>query len=362
MNSSEIAWRRLANQQIGVSSRKHPGQVVGGLGAMQAQDYPGLKWSVALRLPGATEKTVEQAIDERKIVRTWLMRGTLHLAAAEEVRWMLQLFAPRIMERSAKRRREIGLDEAEIKKCESHFIRALQGNKQRTRDELSELLRGKGIPVEGPRAYHIFWRIALGGLICFGLHQGKQPTFALLEEWVPKAAALSHEEALTELAKRYFTSHGPATLKDFTWWSGLNAAEAKQGLAAVGGQLQKMQAGGMTYYFAESGKPLPDLENSACLLPGFDEYILGYNYRGDVLESKYSDKIVPGGNGMFLPTLVLGGKVAGTWKKTFKKERVEIEVNPFAKVAKSWHPAIEASARNYAAYMGISSAPIKFTY
>jgi hypothetical protein len=206
-----IAQYRLLNQRIADSQWQQPHQAVSWLGAVQAQDYLGSLSAVGARTQGATEKTIEQAIADRAIVRTWPMRGTLHFVAASDVRWMLALLTPRILARSKRRFQELELDDAVLARSEELLEKALQGGKQLQRDEIYRLLEQANISTASQRGYHILWRAAQQGHICLGPRSGKQQTFALLEEWVPTARPLAREEALVELTSRYFTSHGPAT-------------------------------------------------------------------------------------------------------------------------------------------------------
>src|SRR5207237_2162453 len=191
--------------------------------------YPGALWAVGLRTRDATEAAIEQAIAERTIVRTWPMRGTLHFVAPEDARWMLQLLTPRVVAANARRvYQQSNLDDATFARSKDLFVDALQGGKQLPRPSLYKVLEAAGISVAGQRGLFILQRLSSEGLICFAARQGKQPTFALLDEWVPISLSKTpaRDQALAELALRYFTSHGPATVQDFAWWSGLPAADA----------------------------------------------------------------------------------------------------------------------------------------
>ncbi len=348
-----IAEYRLYNQQIARPEFEKPGQVVAWLGAVQAQDYPGALWSIGLRTPGAMLSDVEQAIADRAIIRTWPMRGTLHFVAPEDVRWMLALLTPRVAANSAGRRAQLGLDETIFARSKELFARALQGGKRLERKEMLDVLERGGITTGGQRGYHILWRLAQSGLICFGPMQGKQPTFVLLDEWVPQAGELPRDEALARLAARYFTGHGPATLGDFMWWSGLTAADARAGLEMAKAQLVSEQVGGQTCWMPEN---IPASQDHATyLLPGFDEYLLGYKDRSAVLDPQYADLTHPGNNGMFSPTVVIGGRVAGTWKRTFVKGMVVITPQPFTAFSKDQEQAIAAVAERYGRFVGLSS-------
>jgi winged helix DNA-binding protein len=352
MISEDIALQRLVNQQIAQPTFAHPREVVAWLVAVQAQDYLGALWAVGLRTPGATEQTIEQALAEKTIVRTWPMRGTIHFVAAADVRWMLELLAPRVVQRSRSRRAELGLDETIIAASAEVIVSALQGGKQLARNAIYELLEQANIATRSSRGLHILGRLAHDQLLCFGARAGKQPTFALLDEWVPHAKSLPHDEALATLAQRYFTGHGPATVQDFMWWSGLTTKEAKAGLAAVAGQLGRAIFDGQDYYFAPDLPDAPLEPRDAFLLPPFDEFLVAYRDRSAALDPQYNQLIVPGGNGIFNPIIVIGGRVVGTWKRVFKQDSVVITSSPFKAFSKAQASAIMAAAERYGRFVG----------
>src|SRR5262245_36817272 len=231
MTISDIARLRLHNQRISAAAFRRPADAVAWLGAVQAQDYLGALWAVGLRLRNAVEADIEQALADRKIIRTWPMRGTLHFVAAADARWMLELLTPRIVANNSQRLiRDFNLDESAFARIKDLVARALQGGKQLARNEMYKMLEAGGVSAVGQCGRHILWRLAQDGLICFGAREGRQQTFALLDEWAPKAKRMPRDEALSEITKRYFTSRGPATLQDFMWWSGLTKADASAGL------------------------------------------------------------------------------------------------------------------------------------
>ncbi len=352
MTSSAIARQRLVSQQIARHSFETPGEVVAHLGAVQAQDYPGALWSVGLRLPekvGATEADVERALAERRIVRTWPMRGTLHFVAAADVRWMLDLLAPRVLEKSAPRRVQLELDEATLAAGARLFEKALAGGRQLTRAAMCALLDEAGISPAGQRGYHMLAYLAQTGLLCFGAAEGKQQTFTLLEEWVPNAARLPRDEALATLAQRYFTGHGPATVQDFTWWSGLTVTEARAGLAAAAGGLACEKVGGKEYWTGQGQAAAPGA--GVHLLPGFDEYMLGYTDRSAALDRAHAARVHPGGNGIFRATLVSDGRVVGVWRRTLKAKAVALALEPFAALDEAEQEAAVRAAERYGRYL-----------
>ena len=354
MTTEEIALQRLLNQQIARPAFAHPGEVVAWLGAVQAQDYLGALWAVGLRTADATEQTIEQALAERTIVRTWPMRGTIHFVAAADVRWMLELLAPRVVRRTAARRAQLGLDETTIAASAEVIAGALQGGKQLPRNAIYQLLERANIATGFSRGLHILGRLAHDRLLCFGARAGKQPTFALLDEWAPGAKSLPRDEALATLSLRYFTGHGPATVQDFMWWSGLSTAEARAGLASVAARLGCERIGGQEYYFAQ-GLPATASPPDASLLPPFDEFLVGYRDRSAALDPRCKALVVPGGNGIFNPIVVIGGRVVGTWKRAFKKDSVVLTFSPFTAFTESEADAVAAAAGRYARYVGKSA-------
>jgi hypothetical protein len=352
MTTAVIALQRLLNQQISQPVFTHPHEVVAWLGAVQAQDYLGALWAVGLRTHAATEPTIEQALAERTIVRTWPMRGTIHFVAAADVRWMLELLAPRVVQRSRGRRAQLGLDETIIAASAEVITKALQGGKQLPRNTLYHLLEQANIATGSSRGLHILGRLAHDRLLCFGARSDKQPTFALFDEWVPSAQSLPRDEALATLTLRYFTGHGPATVQDLMWWSGLTTAEVKAGLAAVLERLGHEVIDGQTYYFAQNQPTAATPPPDAFLLPPFDEFLVGYRNRSAVLDPRYNTLVVPGGNGIFNPIIVIGGCVVGTWKRVFKKERVILTFNPFTAFSEAQSQSIAAAAERYAGFVG----------
>jgi hypothetical protein len=349
----DIASRRLINQQIATPTHKKPSDLVASLGAIQAQDYLGALWAIGLRLPRTTEAHVKQAIAERTIVRTWPMRGTLHFVAATDVRWMLELLAPRTIARSAGRCRRLELNATVFVRSEKLVIKALQHGATLTRDQMYEQLERSRISTAGQRGIHILWRLAQEGIICFGAHAGKQPTFVLLDEWVPKAKRLERDEALAELARRYFTSRGPATLQDFAWWSGLKVSDARAGVEMVSSRLAQETMGGKAYWMPQNQRATPGASAEVNLLPSFDEYLLAYKDRNASLDPRDAPKIVPGEGGMFLPTVVRDGRVEGTWRRTFKKNTVVITTNFFRSPKTPKTRALADAAERYGHFLGV---------
>lgn len=350
MNGTDIATLRLNNQRIAASEFTRPADVVAWFGAIQAQDYLGALWAVGKRCQQATESSVEKAIADKTIVRTWPMRGTLHFVAAEDARWMLELLTPRVQSRLAGRMRQLELDGVVMSRCRKLIGEALQGGNQLRRDAIYKLLEADGIVTAEQRGIHILGQLAQEGLICFGARQGRQPTFTLLEEWAPDSRRLRREEALAELAKRYFTSHGPATRADFIWWSGLSTADAKTAIEFAKPYLVGEEFDGQSYWMS-SALPVSKTRSSAAhLLPSFDEYTVAYIDRTAVLNPSYNRQVNTG-NGIFSPIIVIDGQVMGSWKRTLKKDTVVITPTPFESFRKTQTQAIAKAAKGYAEFL-----------
>lgn len=352
MISTDITALRLQNQQIAGPRFTAPEEVVSWLGAVQAQEYHWAKWAIGLRLATATDTTIEQAIAAKKIIRTWPMRGTLHFIAADDVRWWLALLAPRVLARSNGRHRQLALDEAIFARAQTILADALQGGQALTRPEIMALLERHGIATDGQRGYHILWQAAQTGLICFGVMEGKQPTFVLLDEWAPPGKSLTGEAALAELARRYFRGHGPATVQDLVWWSGLTLTEARAALEMVRPELRQERMDDQTYWLAADVPAFEQTAPAAYLLAAFDEYLLGYKDRRAALDPAPAAAVAPGGNGVFMPLIVVNGRVAGIWKRAIKKETVTITLHPFAPFSPAEEEAVAHAAGRYGAFVG----------
>jgi hypothetical protein len=353
MTRSDIARLRLHNQRIAYAMLEKPVDVVAWLGAVQGQDYLGALWAVGLRMRNAVEANVERALADRTIIRTWPMRGTLHFVAAADIRWMLELLTPRVVANIRRYLlREFDLDEGAFARSKDLFARALQGGKQLTRNAMYDVLEAGGVSAS-QCGRHILTLLAQDGFICFGAREGKQQTFALLDEWAPKARRMARDESLAEIAKRYFTGHGPATLQDFVWWSGLTTADATAGLEMAKRSLVQENINGQNYWLASSMPATKDSAPTAHLLPAYDEYTVAYKDRSAALNPKYAN--LPNyGYGIFNPTIVVDGQVVGTWKRELKQDRLVITPSPFTKLKRAEAGAIAEAVDRYGKYLGAS--------
>lgn len=343
---------RLAAQRLGAERAGSPVAAVRWMLALQGQDLPGVKWSVGLRSAGATERDVEAALNAGELVRSWPMRGTLHLVAAEDLAWMLELTSPRATASVAQRRAAHGITETEIERARETAIEVLAGGRARSRSDLLGRIQDGGVSTAGQRGYHLLWYLAQTGTLVLGGADGRGQMFALLDEWVREPLRLAPDEALGELARRYFASHGPATVADLVRWSGLTVRDVRRGLDVAGAALTTIEVEGATYHLAPETLDAPAPARGVLLLPGFDEYLLGYRDRSAALAPEHSEAIVPGGNGMFKATILDDGVVVGTWTRKATTRQVVVEPAPFDPSSAVEREGLTNAAERYGRFLG----------
>ena len=351
-DARELTALRLTAQGVAAAETSDPVAVVRRMLAMQAQDLPGALWSVALRTPAATRAQVQAALDAGTIARSWPFRGTLHLVMPEDLGWMLPLAARRQATTAAKRRADLGIDDAALDRAESTARELLAPGPMR-RDALLASWAERGIDTDGQRGYHLLWNLAQSQVLVFGPADGRQPTFALFEHRIAAPRRLDRDELLAELALRYFGSHGPATVRDLAWWASITLSDARAGLEACGDRLERRTIGGVEYAMR------PGLERAApgvFALPGFDEYLLGYQDRSAALPPQHAPRVVPGGNGVFLPTIVAGGEVVGLWRRTERAGRIDVTAEPFDALTARARAGFERAMRRYGRFAGVPVA------
>lgn len=324
MPPTDIPAARLFSQHLTKKKNTTIKDLVSYMGAMQAQDPNMIKWALGVRLPAITEKTVDEAINRGDIIRTHLLRPTWHMVAADDLRWILRLTAPHIKTSLRSRLGQLGLTEDILKKSRRIMEKALGNGKHLTRPELVAELRKGGIPTEDNRSSHLLISAELDEIICSGALRGKQPTYALLDERVPATVTPNREESLAELATRYFTSHCPAGLPDFIWWSGLPVKDARRAVEMIRPSFNIEKTGTEEYLLPDNFSFKNITGNSVHILPAYDEFLISYKNRTASLPPKHHHKAVSN-NGIFHPVITLNGKVIGTWKRAVKKDTVSIE-------------------------------------
>lgn len=351
---------RLLAHGLGGDGLPSPAAVVERMLGVQAQDLRAALWAVGVRSPGSTVADVTAAIDAGSIVRSWPMRGTLHLVPAADLHWMLQLTTPRLVAGSAGRWAQLELDTETGERAREVVQDALAGGRELTRAGFLRVLQEHGIDTSGQRGYHLIWYLAQTGTLCWGRTDGNGQVLVLLDEWVRKPRELDRDEALGEFLLRYVRGHGPASLRDFVGWTQLTVADAKAARAVAGDRLAEVRVGDDVLYYeaASDVVPLssdgaaPRTSDAVLALPGFDEYLLGYKNRGFVIDDDLFEWVVPGRNGLFLPIVVAGGRVAGTWRTTGTGRSLRAELRAFAPVSATRRAGFERGIRRYSRFLG----------
>ena len=341
VDASEVALLRLVAQRLAGPREQDPTRAVRWLLAAQAQDLRGALVSAALRTSDTGLSATRAALDAGSVVRSWPMRGTLHLVAAEDLGWLLALTTERVVRGAASRRAALGIDEALVERAREVVVEALRGGGALRRDAVLALWEQAGLLGSAERrvpqrGYHLLWTISQTGSTCWGPLVGgasDEQALVLRQEWVPDPRRLEREESLGELARRYFASHGPASTADLARWCGLPVREVRAGAALARPHLEAVEVDGVEHLM-DPGTPerlaaCRDDARRTMLLPGFDEMVLGYADRSATVPAEHAEKVVPGGNGMFLGTVVTGGRAVATWRRTGRRTGPAVVATPF---------------------------------
>jgi winged helix DNA-binding protein len=360
MPGPDIVRRRLINQGLVKPTLKTAREVVARLGAVQAQDYAASKWGIAQRTSGLTDERIDKEIDEGTIVRTHVLRPTWHFVAAADIGWMLALTAPRVHAANAYWYRWLEVDDAVARRSRTVLAKALRDGKHLTRAELGAALTKAKIQITNPvRLACIVMRAELDGLICSGARRGKQFTYTLLEERVTTPAALEREAALLELAQRYFTTRGPATVDDFAWWSGLTKADAKRGVEAAATHLEHASIDRRSYWFPAAQRSLRIASPLAHLLPNFDEYFIGLKDRSVFGARLESSGVRPRTSALSGHVLAVNGQMVGGWRRTFVGGAVVVEPKPLIRLSDTERRAVGTAARKFGRFLEL---PLKIRW
>ncbi|MEW2329932.1 winged helix DNA-binding domain-containing protein [Micromonospora chersina] len=357
----------LALRMTSLLLRPHPtarpesvAAVVEWFGAMQAQDAASGLWSLGVRLPGRTQDDVRAALERREALRTWPMRGTVHLVPPRDARWMLAVTGVRALSGVAGRWAQLGLTETDANRAADVLGDALAGGGRLTRAECLAALGAAGLDISGQRGYHLLWYSSQRGVTCIAPHVGTEQTFALLDEWAPDPRRPERDEALGVLAHRYVRGHGPVTRHELARWTGLTVTDATRGIAAAGDALAPVEVDGAPAVVDAAlldapRAPVDDVHT----LPGFDEYLLGYKDRTLMLDPAHANAVVPGNNGIFQATVVRGGRMVGVWKRTVGKRAVTVTVRQLTPFDAALRARVESALARYADFLGL---PLRLTW
>jgi hypothetical protein len=346
----DVVRRRLQNQRLIGKPFKTPGQVVALHLAMQSQDFGGAKWAVGQRVSGATDASVDEAFQRGEILRTHVLRPTWHFVTPADIRWLLELTAPRIKAASAPYFLKHGLDAPSLRRSRRVLEKQL-GGRQLTRDELAVPLAEAGLPTKGEALSYQMIAAELDGVLCSGPRRGKQHTYALLEERTPKGVPRSRDEALAELGQRYLQGHGPALVQDLAWWSGLTVADAKRAIAACRERLHSAEVAGKTYWFVPFARSAPLSEPVVHLLPNYDEQLIAYRYRDNALDAAIASRVGRGAGVFDGHFVTIDGQLVGSWRREIGKTCVDVRVTLLRKPSRSERRELAAAAARYAAFL-----------
>jgi len=355
--SSTVAERRLCNQHLTSTGLQRPGDVVEWFGAMQAQEYEPARWALGLRLrDGIVDADIRRAFDAGRILRTHVMRPTWHFVTPADIRWLLELTAPRVHRIMSYYNRALGLDARTLTRGTGVIERALGEGRHLTRPELAEALQRARLPMIKDRLARVVMHAELEGVVCSGRRREHHFTYALLAERAPKARRLPRDEALATLGERFFRSHGPATIRDFAWWSGLTMAEGKRATEMI--RARRAVVDGLTYWTIEGSPRRAGRIQPVHLLPIYDEYVVAYRDRKAVphgpstVGSFSTDPVI------FRHALVIGGQIAGTWRTTRSTKGVMVQAVPLRRLNSSERQAIDAAVQRYERFIGL---PVAFS-
>lgn len=351
MNSAELLRIRLYNQLLSLHDVKEPRDVVARMGAMQSQAPDMAKWAIGSRLQAVTVKGITEALNRGEVIRTHILRPTWHFVAPEDIHWMHALSYPRLKPVYRSYAKMLNTDESLIYRSIPLIGELLSGGKHLTRQEIGDALTGRGVTFDDNHLSLLLSFAELEGVIVNGRTEGNRQTFTLLDEWVPVKPSVSREEALERLARKYFSSHGPATLHDFSWWSGLSVTECRQALEMIRPGFIRETVNGRECWMPNNTLTPPEDNDSALLLAAFDEFVVSYKERSEIIDGAHSGKVITR-NGIFSPTVILNGKVIGRWKKSIRKGSPHMELAFFEKVTKKdtllFQPEVERLQKFYA--------------
>lgn len=354
MEHYEISQHRLHTQRLAQKAATTEA-ALRWLGAVQAQDYSGAKWGLAQRVENATNQLIDDTFNDGRIVRTHAMRPTWHFVLPEDIRWLQRLTAPRVHTANTHAYKRNELDDSVLRRSQDICAAALQGGKQLTRNELGRVLAEHGIIATANRLAYITMYAELNAMLCSGALRGKQFTYALLEERVPPAPERHRDEALAELAKRYFQSHGPATAHDFAWWSGLTLKDSRIAIELIRDDLEYASVDGNDYWFLP---PLstPSFEHPVVhLLPNYDEHFVAYRDHAPSFDTRVVKPRGPYDDALPVHLITLNGHVIGGWRRKITRTHVTITTSSLIPVTKRLRTALEDAGHSYGRFLGLPS-------
>ena len=340
--------QRLLSQQLICPQFSSPHDVVEWMGAVQAQEYRLMRWAVGMRTKRPSAKAFEADYNAGRIVRGHLFRTTWQLVAGEDWRWMLELCRVNALRGMAgwMKSNGVSIPEAEQATIQQIFCDYLSRNRIAQKADFARAVQEQGSTMDEQRlSYHI--RLAeYSGLLCSGDLFPMKHSYALVEDKLPRQNPVPRDEALALLARKYFRSHGPATLEDFVWWTGLNIGDCKSAVEAIQSELVQERWKGLGFFRHQDSRIRGLRSGTVTLLPSYDEYLIGYKSRHVALHPDHAHR-AHNGTGNFWPVILLDGEVVGNWSVPGGKVQTEI-FHPEAKISQE---AIQEEISKYQMFL-----------
>lgn len=360
LTSEQAARLRTQAQSLVGTGHESPTHVARHMLAMQGQDFNAVQWALGVRSPGSTRADVHAAFDRGELVRSWPMRGTIHVVAAEDLGWMLDLAVEsgRSLTGLGRRWEQLGIDEAWLERARSIITDALRGGARLTRSEFASTLEAAGVELGGSRLYHAIWYLAQTRSIVWGPMRGDEQELVLLDEWITAPRTLDRDEALGEFVRRYVHARGPVTMKDFAWWTNLRMVDVRRGFEFAAPDLVEVDVDGASMFMSRAANEQLDPDDPATTasvfaLLGFDETVLGYQTRDAQLPREHATRIVPGSNGMFKATIHAGGQIIGTWARTKRTRDIVVKPDPFTPLTTRQAAGFADAVHAYGEFLGM---------
>ena len=353
MKPADIGRLRLRNQRLSGDGYESAEQAVGSLLAVQAQEVELAKWSLGMRVRGSSEADIDAPLAARQVLRTHILRPTWHYVLPADIGWLMRLTAPRVVSASRGRLARLGLDARQLTVASDAMARALEDGRQLTRPELGEVIERAGIPVEGQRLAHIVIHAEMNLLVASGAPRGAKQTYALLDLPPTQLDRFDGDAALAELARRYFTSHGPATIADLTWWSTLTTADARRGVDITSHVLERIEVDGTAFWWAgDLGSGSDDPRPTVHLLQAYDEYVVGYRSPRAPLD--LAGLGPPGvlSRPPFLHMIVVDTQFAGWWRRVRDGDGYNVETRLERDLSPAEMAELEAAVARYGRFVG----------
>ncbi|HEX6756854.1 MAG TPA: winged helix DNA-binding domain-containing protein [Propionibacteriaceae bacterium] len=342
----DVLRRRLAIQRLQGEGLSSAADVVRLLGCVQSQEYAHALWSLGMRTSGLKVTDAQAEFDRGDFLRTHILRPTWHLVAAEDIRWILEVTAPRVQKLNQTIYRRERLDPAILDRGLELIIEELEGGRYRTRAELGRVLVDQGIVAQRLGLAYIVMNAELEGAICSGPMRGAQHTYALVDERAPRSADAAGDAA--ELARRFFLGHGPASIQDLARWSSLTVSQCREALETIRDSLDCVTVEGVELWFDPDALQVGQ-SRDALLLPLYDELILSYPLINFPQANGHPH--APGED-LFVGSVIIAETNVGTRRRTLQGRKMIMEIALAPGVVARSRALVEAAASKLATFAG----------